>query len=80
MALFLLVTKSSPPSGGGSENNAMIKTRNKLQKEKGLVLLSAGLNIRILKTAKKEIIEAAADFYPDSDEESDYEGADEADE
>ena len=58
----------------------MIKTRNKLQKEKGLVLLSAGLNIRILKTAKKEIIEAAADFYPDSDEESDYEGADEADE
>ena len=62
------------------KNNVMIKTRNKLQKEKGLVLLSAGLNIRILKTAKKEIIEAAADFYPDSDEESDYEGADEADE
>ena len=43
--------------------------------------MRAGLNMRILKTAKKikEIIEAAADFYPDSDEESDCERADEED-
>jgi len=61
------------------KNCVMIKARDSLQKEKGLVLLCAGLNMRMLKTAKKEIIEAAAGFYPDSDEESDCERAGEKD-
>jgi hypothetical protein len=41
------------------KNNAMIKTRNSLKKDKGLVLLRAGLNMRVLYRVKKIVIESA---------------------
>ena len=52
------------------KNNVMIKTRNTLKKDKGLVLLRAGLNMRVLYRVKKIVIESAVD----SDSSSESEG------
>ena len=56
------------------KNCVMIKTRNALQKEQGLVMLRAGLNIRLLNRIKKELIGTAADSDSDWDTESEGEG------
>ena len=55
------------------KNCVMIKTRNALQKEKGLVMLRACLNMRLLNRVK-ELIGTAADSDSDWDTESEGEG------
>ena len=55
------------------KNCVMIKTRNALQKEKGLVMLRACLNMRLLNWVK-ELIGTAADSDSDRDTESEDEG------
>jgi hypothetical protein len=58
------------------KNNVMIKTRGRLMKEKGLVMLRAGLNMRLLERVKRGLNDMALDSGSDWDTESEAEAED----